>query len=273
MTTKPMRLENWPGEDLEVYCAGPFLTTDRQTATKQWLEMSRNVPDEEQEAREKALRGLVASTTTLREQQAIFTNYQGTDRLDSEPEHRVRRKLYGGKKTLDSAANTMAPGTWHVAKSWKDEKSLSDEILGRQVIENERWSEAPTLCANHGNPVAPDRRKYCSDECAREGANAAKRALHRKKSGRQKWPIDEQGWYVQAPPLNRRQHPKVHKYSVYAVERTQTLSKDVRLRPPWGGTVSKRWLIGKRENGWTDERMLSIPNVWQITYLGRRLAC
>ncbi len=303
----PMRLENWSAEDLEVYCAGPFLTTDRQTATKRWLEMSARVPDPELEGR-KALSGREPSTIqSFRKQTELFANYRGTNPLDSELPQRGRRKLYGGKRGGET--NTMPPGTWHVERTYNAERSESDDWLkdektgkpvGPVVIGVRGWSQAPEVCAAHGRPVAKDRRKYCSDECAREGANAAKRALYKRRFG--KWPADERGWYIQTwPPVIKPrskalslppgQRPEFEPRFPTGIDVTGNTSVALALH---GDTIiplvrhgqiaavtSPRLLfysarsIPRPDAGLTRQLTLknTYPNVWKITPTNGRLAC
>ncbi|MFV8312588.1 hypothetical protein [Mycobacteroides chelonae] len=198
----PMRLENWSSDDLETYCAGPFLTTDRQTAMKRWLEMSAAMPDEAQEAR--ARKPFELGTGKMR---AMF----GQD----DPERIWERpKLHEGKRALGPKNHGGVEDFLYVAKTWNDKRSDSDDWLkdektgepvGRLKLKHKGWSTKQEVCSAHGNPVSKDMRKYCSDECARLGANAKKRNLNRKKSGRRKWPADTDGWYVQTwPPPPRK---------------------------------------------------------------------
>ncbi|SIM80792.1 Uncharacterised protein [Mycobacteroides abscessus subsp. abscessus] len=304
----PMRLENWSAEDLEVYCAGPFLTTDRQTATKRWLEMSARVPDPELEGR-KALSGREPSTIqSFRKQTELFANYRGTNPLDSELPQRGRRKMHSGKRAAHAEVRSMGDDFLHVAMSRYDDKSLSDNYLinektgrpeGRYLIEY-KWSQAPEVCAAHRRPVANGRRKYCSDECAREGANAAKRALYKRRFG--KWPADERGWYIQTwPPVIKPrskalslppgQRPAFEPRFGGGVDVTGNTSVALAL---YGDTIipltrngqivavtSPRLLfysarsIPRPDAGLTRQLTLknTYPNVWKITPTNGRLAC
>ncbi|SKS04712.1 Uncharacterised protein [Mycobacteroides abscessus subsp. abscessus] len=300
MTTRRMRLENWSGEDLEVYCAGPFLTTDRQTATKRWLEMSSRVPDPVLEGR-KALSGREPST-------ALLANYRGPNPLDSELPKRGRRKLHSGKRTAHAEVRSMGDDFLHVARSRYDDKSLSDNYLinektgkpeGRYRIEY-KWSQAPDVCAVHRRPVAEGRRKYCSDECAREGANAAKRALYRRRFG--KWPADERGWYIQswppvikprskALPLPPGQRPEFEPKFPSGADVTgntsvglalygETVIEIVRHGQTVAVTTPRRLFYSARSIPRSDlglTRQLTLkttyPHVWKITPTNGRLAC
>ncbi|SKU69509.1 Uncharacterised protein [Mycobacteroides abscessus subsp. massiliense] len=202
----PMRLENWSAEDLEVYCAGPFLTTDRQTATKRWLEISAAMPDEAQEARARKPFEL-----GIGEMRAMFG-------LDEPARVWERPKLHEGSRALSPKNHSGAEDFLYVAKTWSDERSDSDEWLkdeetgkplGRLKLKHKGWSKAQVACSAHRNPIPKGRRKYCSDECARLGANAKNRNRERRDRGLRKWPADTDGWYVQSWPPPPRKPVKV----------------------------------------------------------------
>lgn len=74
----------------------------------------------------------------------------------------VPKQLYAGKRDLGSEKVTMPKGTWH--------------ITGDKV------SQAQVICSVCAEPidVRKHERRYCSGECQRVGANAAKRRLRLK---------------------------------------------------------------------------------------------
>jgi hypothetical protein len=115
-------------------------------------------------------------------------SYQGLDVDDDDgadvPQHRVRRRDrdHDGKRAPDSARVTMRPGSWHIS--------------------DQEWSVAGLFCEECGARLQGARRKYCSDDCQRDGDNRTDR-MRRLKAARnggrkpRKFPRDERGWYMQ----------------------------------------------------------------------------
>lgn len=257
------RLENWSTEDLE-YLGGSFAKgLDRQVATKEWLDLEADMPLMPEESKSSKKwepaagyetpatkshdhRGSAFAETRIPDEN---TPVGGTGLFNHEPTKRGgRRDLHSGKAAdVDAVKNTMPAGTWHVSKGWADERSLSDELLGRAVIGGDRWSEALTVC-RCGNEIPEGRRKYCSESCSTVGGR--ERRNKRRRAGR-KWPRDERGWYVQSRPPVRRRRLNVWHYDEHETAVTHTVSKTYRLRSPWSKAT----------------------NVWKITDMHGRLAC
>ncbi|SIC39472.1 Uncharacterised protein [Mycobacteroides abscessus subsp. abscessus] len=293
----PMRLENWSSDDLETYCAGPFLTADRQTATKRWLEMSASMPDEAQLAR--ACKPLELGTGKMR---AMLGRGDETDRVWERP------KLHAGKRAGGPKHHRGVDDFLYVAKTWNDGRSDSDNWLkdektgkpiGRLKLKHKGWSEAQVACSAHRNPIPEGRRKYCSDECARLGANAKNRNREHKDRGVRKWPADTDGWYVQSWPPPPRKPVKLpvappkdvepwfpsgtdetgdtsvvlltYGDKVLPLVRHGEIVAVTSLRRLFYGQMS----IPRPDLGLTRQLTLknTYPHVWKITPMNRRLAC
>lgn len=140
------------------------------------------------------------------------------------PKAKHRRVLRKGKRPLVEDSMMMPPGTWH--------------------IETEaRWSESRDfgLCDVCGALLAaglpPGRQKYCFvGDCARIGANAARRA-NRYRKRHPRFRRDADGWYINAaiPPIPEAvpDNPYVHRFEPWPV------FEHHRITPPWAGRTHR----------------------------------